>query len=310
MKKILVTGGTGFLGSSLVITLVKAGYNVRVFDNNFRGALRRLSSVKGKFEFVRGDIRNAPLVKKAVRGCDSVVHLAYINGTEFFYSMPEVVLDVGVKGTINVLDACIKEGVGEFLFVSSSEVYQTPGVIPTPEKVALTIPDPFNPRYSYGGGKILGELLTIHYGKKYFKRAMIVRPHNVYGPDMGGEHVIPQFIVRMQKNSPLFPIQGTGAETRSFCYIDDCTNAFMRVIEAGAHLEIYNIGNDQETTIREVAIEVGNYFGKKVHIVPGELKIGGTLRRCPDISKIRTLGYTPTVTLSQGIAMTAQWYAK
>lgn len=308
MKNILVTGGTGFLGSSLVIALVKSGYTVRVFDNNFRGSLTKVKEVLGEFEFVQGDIRDSLAVTKAVRGRDCVIHLAYINGTEFFYSMPEVVLDVGVKGTTNVIDACVKEGVGEFLFASSSEVYQTPPVFPTPEEVPMTIPDPFNPRYSYAGGKMFGELLTIHFGKKYFKRAMIVRPHNVYGPDMGWEHVIPQLVLKMATRPKGVPIEGTGHETRSFCYIDDATRGLMTVIQKGKHMEIYNIGTDEETSIKDLVREIGRFFGIQVAIVAGPLKKGGTLRRVPDISKIKALGYTPSVALAEGIAKTAAWY--
>ena len=137
-------------------------------------------------------------VKDAIRGADCVCHLAYINGTEFFYSKPDLVLEVAVKGMVNVLDACVEHGVREFILASSSEVYQTPPLIPTPETVPLSVPDVLNPRYSYGGGKIISELLLINYGRKFFDRAMIFRPHNVYGPDMGTEHVIPQFITRME----------------------------------------------------------------------------------------------------------------
>ncbi len=107
-------------------------------------------------------------------------------------------LEVGVKGMINVIDGCIKENVKELVLASSSEVYQTPEKVPTDETVALSIPDPLNPRYSYGGGKIISELMAINYGRKHFDKVVIFRPHNVYGPDMGWEHVIPQFVLRMK----------------------------------------------------------------------------------------------------------------
>ena len=153
---------------------------------------------------------------------------------------------------INVIDGCIKNNVKELILASSSEVYQTASKIPTDETASLIVPDPLNPRYSYGGGKIISELLTINYGRKYFDRAIVFRPHNVYGPDMGWEHVIPQFVLRMKELSKgkgkniKFPIQGTGKQTRAFCFIDDFIGGLMLVLEKGKHLGIYNIGTMEE----------------------------------------------------------------
>ena len=317
MKKYLVTGGTGFIGSALVHRLIKEGNQVRVLDNNLRGTAERLHNIADKIEVIQGDIRDFNIVKDACKGMDSVCHLAYLNGTEFFYTKPELVLDIGVKGIVNIIDGCINKGVRELILASSSEVYQTPPEIPTDEAVPLSVPDPLNPRYSYGGGKIISELMVINYGRKYFDRVIIFRPHNVYGPDMGWEHVIPQFIVRMKgicnsnnNNNINFPIQGTGNETRSFVFIDDFINGLMSVIEKGDHLGIYHIGTTDEIMIKNVAIEIGKYFGKIVNILPGEATRGATPRRCPDISKLRKLGYTPTVPFKEGLKTTITWYDK
>lgn len=315
--KILVTGGTGFIGSSIVRSLVKKNYQVRVLDNQSRGALRRLQDVKNNFEFIKGDIRDLKIVLKASKGVDSIIHLAYVNGTEFFYSIPEVVLDVGVKGMVNVLDAAIKNNISELFLASSSEVYAQASKIPTSEDVPLVIPDPFNPRFSYGGGKIISELMTINYGRKFFKRAVIFRPHNVYGPDMGWEHIIPQFALRLKELTKKsdkkvidFPIQGTGEETRAFIFIDDFTEAFMKLMEKGEHLNIYNIGVQNEITIKEVAFEVAKYFDKKIKIIPSKLTEGSTLRRCPDTTKIEKLGFSQKVSFPEGVKLTSSWYDK
>ena len=157
-KKYLITGGTGFIGSSLVKRLVKDGYSVRVLDNNIRGAKERLEDVYDKIEFVEADVRDVDAVREACEGMDSIIHLAYINGTEYFYKFPELVLEVAVKGIMNVIDGGIKENVKELVLASSSEVYQTAEKIPTDENVPLTVPNPLNPRYSYGAGKIISEL--------------------------------------------------------------------------------------------------------------------------------------------------------
>jgi nucleoside-diphosphate-sugar epimerase len=316
-RKYFITGGTGFIGSALVHRLLKEGNEVRLLDNDLRGMSTRLDDVANKIEIIKADIRDSKAVQHACRGVDSVCHLAYLNGTEFFYSMPELVLDIGVRGMINIIDGCIEHGVKELLLASSSEVYQTPSSVPTDEKAALTVPDPLNPRYSYGGGKIISELLAINYGRKYFKKVIIFRPHNVYGPDMGWEHVIPQFVVRMKElckhnkeRQIKFPIQGTGQQTRSFVFIDDFIDGLMLLVNSGVHLEIYNIGTMEEITIEQVAVEVGNYFGKKVVIVPGVFPEGGVYRRCPDISKLRKLGYSPKVSFKKGLEYAVKWYDK
>ena len=313
-KHFLVTGATGFIGSALVRALVKSGNRVRALDDDSRGSRQRLCDVQSEVEWMPGDVRDAPTVMRAVDGVDAVCHLAAVNGTEFFYTHPDLVLEVAVKGMVNVLDACVAHGVGELFVASSSEVYQTPPEVPTDETVPLSIPDPLNPRYSYGGGKIISELLTINCGRKNLHRAVIFRPHNVYGPDMGWEHVIPQFALRMnelcqQTLGPVkFPIQGAGDETRSFVFIDDMIAGLMTLIGKGEHLGIYHLGTDEEITIRHLAEEVARCFERKIQILPGELRAGGTLRRCPSIKKIRALGYTPAVSLKEGLAATVRWY--
>jgi nucleoside-diphosphate-sugar epimerase len=157
--------------------------------------------------------------------------------------------------------------------------------------------------------------MAINYGRKFFERVVIFRPHNVFGPEMGWEHVIPQFVVRMksltdQDDSPTiqFPIQGTGMETRSFIYIDDFTDGLLKVIENGQHLEIYHIGTTDELSIAEAARRVGHYFGREVEVVPGAAASGGTPRRCPDISKLAALGFQPTHSFDEGLSLTAPWY--
>lgn len=311
----LVTGGTGFLGSALVRRLVADGHRVRVFDNNSRGRTDRLAPVDGRFEFQAGDIRDLDAVKRAVRGVDAVCHLAFINGTEFFYTQPELVLDVAVKGMSNVLDACIDAGVRELLLTSSSEVYQTPPTIPTDETAPLVIPDVFNPRYTYAAGKQINEMMAINYGRRHFDRVVIVRPHNVYGPDMGWEHVVPQLVLRMKAlaNSPddpvPFPIQGDGTQTRSFIYVDDFTDGLMLAMERGDPLGIYHVGTMDELTIADVASQIGAYFGRRVRIVPADLPAGGANRRCPDTAKIARLGFHPKFSFREGLALTAAWYA-
>ena len=313
-KTYLVTGGAGFLGAAIALRLVREGHRVRVLDNLSRGKASRLSRASG-IDFIEADIRDASAVEKAARGVDSVLHLAYVNGTEHFYREPERVLDVGVKGIVNVLDACLRCGVGELVLASSSEVYQDPPRVPTDEGVPLSIPDPLNARMSYAAGKILGEVMALAYGRSRISRVLVFRPHNVYGPDMGEEHVLPQFVRRVKgllasKEDPLpFPIQGTGKETRSFLYVADLVEGVRLMMEKGEHRGIYHVGTSEELEVRRVAEMVGEHFGRRIRVVPGPLAPGSPLRRCPDISKLSALGFRPRVTLKEGLPRLAEWYA-
>ena len=227
MKNILITGGTGFIGSAISKALCIRGYNITVFDNNSRGKIQNINNFK-KIKFISGDIRNYKDVYKACNKIDTVIHLAAVNGTRFFYEKPDIVLEVAAKGIINIVDACIKKKIKNLFLASSSEVYHHPNKIPTDENESIKIPNIMNPRFSYGGGKIFTELMGIHFGKKYFKKLIIFRPHNVFGKNMGNEHVIPEFISRMKKNkSNYFFIKGSGKETRAFIHIDDFVKAAL-----------------------------------------------------------------------------------
>ena len=264
-KTFLVTGGTGFLGSNISKLLLNRNYNVRIFDNNSRGSFNNIKNFQKKIKFIKGDIRNKKILNQAFRNTNAVIHLAYVNGTENFYNEPIKVLDIAIKGILNVLECCIKNNIKELYLASSSEVYQTPAKIPTDEKETLKIPDIYNPRYSYGGGKILTELMGIHYGEKFFKKLVIFRPHNVYGPNMGYEHVIPQFICRFKKlRNKKFEIQGTGNETRSFIFIDDFISAFDLLLRKGKHLNIYNIGTSEKIKIKYLAYKLSKILKKKI----------------------------------------------
>jgi len=301
-KTFLVTGGTGFIGSNICRLLISKNYNVKIFDNNSRGSIKKIKKFQKKIKFIKGDIRNKKSLNRALKNTDAVIHLAYINGTKYFYSKPTLVLEVAIKGIINIIEGCIKNKIKELYLASSSEVYQTPKKIPTDEKETLKIPNIFNPRYSYGGGKIITELMGIYYGKKFFKKLIIFRPHNVYGPNMGNEHVIPQFINRFKSlKGKKFIIQGTGNEIRSFIYIDDFLNGFNSILNRGKHLNVYNIGTSEKIKIKDLALKLSKIFKKRIILKKTSLATGSTKIRVPNISKIKKLGFVPRINLDKGL---------
>jgi len=310
-KTFLVTGGTGFIGSNISKLLVNKNYNVKIFDNNSRGSISKIKKFKKKIKFIKGDIRKKDSLNKALKNTNAVIHLAYVNGTGNFYKDPIKVLDIGINGILNVINGCIKNNIKELYLASSSEVYQTPKKIPTDEKETLKIPDVYNPRYSYGGGKILTELMGVHYGKKFFNKLIIFRPHNVYGPDMGNDHVIPEFINRfkkMKKTENKFIIKGNGNETRSFIFIDDFINAFDLILKRGKHLNIYNIGTNEQVKISKLVLKMSKIFNKKIILKKTKIAQGSAKDRCPNILKIKRLGFKQKHKLNIGLHKTINWF--
>lgn len=310
-----ITGGSGFIGSALVKRLLGDGNKVTVYDNNARGNVARLPLDNSNLIFIEGDIRDVAKVIESSKDSTSFIHMAAINGTDNFYRHPELVLDVGIRGMLSAVEACRANGIKELVLASSSEVYQSPTIVPTPENVPLIIPDIENPRYSYGGSKIASELILQTYGRTVFDRVFTFRPHNVYGPDMGWKHVLPQFIIRATELQKTFlqgvipfKIHGDGTQTRSFIYIDDFIDALVLLLKSGKHLETYHIGTVDEVTIKDVAEKIGDFFGRAIKIEPGDPVLGETVRRCPDITKIESMGFAPKVSLDEGLGKTIGWY--
>jgi UDP-glucose 4-epimerase len=312
MSRVAITGAAGFIGAYLVRRLLAEGHEVLAIDSYIRGRASRLDDINGPLQRLTIDVRKKEALIPVLDGVEAVFHLAAVNGTENFYKQPALVLDVGVRGMLAVAEACLDVGVSDLVVASSAEVYQTPAVVPTPETIDLVIPNSLNPRYSYGGSKLISELIAFNYCRDKMRKVQVFRPHNVYGPDMGWKHVIPQLIDKVRAAeaaaSDTVELQGDGRETRAFCYVDDIVTGIVTMWAKGAAADVYHIGSMEEVRIGDVASLVAQVLGSNVRFVAGPAAEGGTPRRCPDIGKMRTLGYEPQVALAEGISRTVAWY--
>ena len=315
---VLLTGSEGFLGQHLLRALAQDN---SVFATAFPGASYPNAGPGTQIAFRYWDVRE-PV--SDLGAADAVFHLAAMNGaTSDFYEKPWQVLDTQIRGTLNVIDACVKHNVKTLVLFSSSEVYQTPPVLPTPENVPLSIPDVTNPRYSYAGGKIAAELMAWH---STIERVVIVRPHNVYGPNAGYGHVIPGMIVDMDRTPiPVPPVDSMrpprpapytikGAScTRSFIHIDDFTSAMMAIWnhtqkQTGRVREIYHVGTEDQVSITALSGYIAAILERRFSWKTARGADGETMARCPDTKKLRSLGWEPKIELSDGLKRTVADY--
>ena len=309
-----MTGGAGFLGYHLSKKLAEK-HNVIIIDNFSRGKHDKDFSElieHPNVEFIQLDMGTYKNFEKLDKDFDIIFHLAARNGTVAFYDTPYEVARTNLLSLVHVLDWLGKEEINlkKFIWTSSSETYaQTPNIpIPTPENVSLTINDVFNPRLSYAGSKIMGEILVTNYSRMYNLPFIILRPHNIFGERAGQDHVIPEMIQRIISKENPFALFG-GNETRSFCYVSDFVDGAILSAFVAEPNQIYNIGNPTETKIIDLAYLMFELFNHhpKLKILP-TLK-GSTTRRCPDITKLSKLGYQPKVSLKEGLLKTYEWYS-
>jgi nucleoside-diphosphate-sugar epimerase len=312
-KYILITGALGFIGHKLSEFLAEKKFNLILVDNFERSLkkkylnerIKKLTKYKN-VKILNLDVRKINNSTRVNNEIKTIIHLAAINGTKNFYNKPDKVLDILLAGGYNILKFAHTKKVDNIFFFSSSEVYQKPKNIPTNEDVECVVPDIWNPRYSYGGGKIAQELMIANFYPKSFKRRIIIRPHNIYGQNMGHDHVIPEIIkkvmtaIKNKKDS--IEIIGSKKITRSFMHIDDFLDAFYLIYKNKEKKKIYNIGNNDEITIHSLIKKILKKINCNLEIKEKIIKnFGQTNRRCPDITKIKKIGYKQKISIDQGI---------
>jgi UDP-glucose 4-epimerase len=316
MKKVaVVTGGGGFIGHHLVSSLIK-DYQVIVLDNFSRGSVQRLSNFKDNLLVLNCDITDYSSIEKSLVDykISVIFHLAAINGTGNFYKIPIKIMDVGILGCFNILKYAKAYGVEKTVMASSAEVYQECDIVPTPEDVPLVVPAVKNPRFSYGLSKIYTEYYSYHFGLENNMNMSIFRPHNVFGPDMGLQHVIPQFLMQFISQTDidseiLVNVKGSLDAIRAFCYVDDIVKGIRLLSEHNDGVNVYNLGNTQKISMRDLLNEIAGIMGYKFKVSQEVNEhVGGSMLRCPDISKAEQLGFTCSTNLKEGLARTIDWY--
>lgn len=318
MKKVLITGADGFIGSHLTESLVREGYSVRAFVmyNSFNswGWLDQVSvETKKSIEIFAGDIRDPHGVNDAMRGCDAVLHLAALIAIPYSYHSPDTYIDTNVKGTLNVLQAARELGVKRVIHTSTSEVYGTAQFVPITEEHPLQGQSP------YSASKIGADQLAYSFYSSFNLPVVIARPFNTYGPRQSARAIIPTVITQIANGAKQLKL-GTITPTRDFSYVQDTVNAFIATLESDNALgEVVNFGSNFEISIADIVALIAEQMNVKIEITadiermrPAKSEVE---RLWADNSKAKKLfGWSPAFAgrdgLARGIQETISWFAQ
>lgn len=309
--KVLVTGGAGFIGSHIVLRLLRAGHSVAVLDdfNDFYNPEIKRTNVKAfeaEAEVIDGDIRNAERMKSVVlQGrYDSIIHIAARAGVRPSVENPLAYIETNINGTYNMLEAARAGGVGQFLFASSSSVYGLARKVPFSEDLAL--PQTLSP---YAATKLAGEHLCGNYSHLYGLRVVCLRFFTVYGPAQRPDLAIHKFTDHIFKGKPIQQY-GDGTTRRDYTYVDDIVQGVMGALNyRRTPFEIFNLGENQTTTLSDLIEAIEQALDKKAVIERLPEQQGDMPLTCADIDKARALlGYNPRIKISEGIPKFVDWY--
>ena len=311
MKKVLVTGADGFIGSHLTESLVERGYEVKAFTyyNSFNswGWLDSLPKEKlNEIEIFSGDIRDPNGVREAMRGIEGVFHLAALIAIPFSYHSPDSYVDTNIKGTLNVLQAARELGTERIMITSTSEVYGTAQYVPIDEK------HPFQGQSPYSATKIGADRLAESFYRSFNLPISIVRPFNTYGPRQSARAVIPTIITQLLSGKEEIKL-GALTPTRDFNFVKDTAAGFIAIAESDKTIgEEINIATQKEISIGELATEIIRQINPNVHIVCEKQRLrpekSEVNRLLGSNEKIRMLtSWKPNYTLSEGISETLSW---
>ena len=316
IKKILVTGSEGFIGSHIIELLVRKGYSVKahVLYNSFNsyGWLDSLSeTVKKDFEIVMGDIRNFDSVKNSIKNCDRVINLAALVAIPYSYISPDSYVETNIKGTLNLLQAAKEQKITKFIHTSTSEVYGTAQFVPINEM------HPLNGQSPYAASKIGADQMALAYHKSFETPVSIIRPFNAYGPRQSARAVIPTIISQLANNKKNIKL-GSLTPTRDFTYVTDIANAFLAALKSKSNNgQVINLGGGIEISVGDLAKKIAKLMKKEVNIITDKKRLRPKLseveRLKSDYSKAKKLlkwkpNYEGKKGFDKGMQKTIEWY--
>ncbi|MFT6778865.1 MAG: NAD dependent epimerase/dehydratase [Paraglaciecola sp.] len=318
MKKVLITGADGFIGSHLTEALVRAGYEVRAFVlyNSFNswGWLDHCAKdVKGQFEVFAGDIRDPHGVKEAMKGCEYVFHLAALIAIPYSYHSPDTYVDTNIKGTLNVLQAARELGIKKIIHTSTSEVYGTAKFVPITEEHPLQGQSP------YSATKIAADQLAYSFYSSFDLPVVIARPFNTYGPRQSARAVIPTIISQIANGKTKIKL-GAISPTRDFNFVQDTVAGFIAALNSDQGLgEVVNFGSNFEISIGETAEMIAEVMSTEIEIITDEARLrpenSEVERLWAENSKAKELfewvpSYAGRDGFKRGLAETVSWLSK
>jgi dTDP-glucose 4,6-dehydratase len=316
MKKILVTGADGFIGSHLTEEMIRQGYEIRafVFYNSFNswGWLDSLPpEIKSQLDVFNGDIRDPYGVKEAMKGCDMVMHLAALIAIPYSYHSPDTFVDTNIKGTLNVLQAARELDVEKVIHTSTSEVYGTARFVPISED------HPLNGQSPYAATKIGADQLALSFYRSFDTPVCILRPFNTYGPRQSARAIIPAAISQIASGKHKIKL-GSLHPTRDFNYVKDTVRGFIAGAESDNSIgEIINIGSGYEISIGDTVQLIAEVMGVGIEIETEQARLrpakSEVERLCADNNKARTLlgwesCYGGREGLKKGLSETVEWF--
>ena len=318
MKRVLVTGADGFIGSHLAEALVRRGLSVRAFVlyNSFNswGWLDRApQDIRDGLDVFAGDIRDPHGVREAMQGCDTVLHLAALIAIPYSYHSPDTYIDTNIKGTLNVLQAARALAVEKLVHTSTSEVYGTARSVPISEEHPLQGQSP------YSASKIGADQLALSFHASFGTPVGVIRPFNTYGPRQSARAVIPSIIIQLLAGAASLKL-GALHPTRDFSYVDDTVAGFIAVAESPRSVgEVINTGSGHEISIGDLARTIFRLMGREVPIVQDAQRLrpdkSEVERLLADARKAGSLvGWQPRYTgqegLEKGLRRTIEWFSE
>ncbi|HTP64920.1 MAG TPA: NAD-dependent 4,6-dehydratase LegB [Geobacteraceae bacterium] len=316
MRKILVTGADGFIGSHLTEALVRRGRDVRAFvlynSYNSWGWLDHLQAdTKAGIDVFAGDVRDPHGVRTAMRGCDAVLHLAALIGIPYSYHSPDTYVDTNIRGTLNIMQAARELGISKVIHTSTSEVYGTASFVP------ITEDHPLKGQSPYSASKIGADQIALSFYFSFGIPVTIVRPFNTYGPRQSARAVIPTIISQIANGARSIKL-GSLDPTRDFSYVMDTVNGFISALESDAGTgEVINLGSNFEISIGDTAKLIAELMGTAIKVETDEDRMrpakSEVERLWADNSKaFRLLGWQPRFSgldgLARGLTDTIEWF--